>query len=416
MDKLFRLAGRPELDAHHEAATAAFWGHWLDGCTEPEARAIVGVESVQAAYTCWALFDLPTPDGRTLAERLLAGEGEPPTEAERAWLERLRDSHLTLYEVTDVRAGQGFTLRDLWRDAALDVREHAASRQLARWDLLAARIVREAGDAPFVMEGGAYPLPAGAKRPILQALRRARRDFGRRVPAADDRLFFKRHAYRFNHFWLEHVALRPPPRLVTPEGDAVALARAFFEVRDAGAARARLAACRELVDDGDGTCRWLEPTDAGQRVLGTIRLEGRRLTVEGLSAARVARARALLEAALGDAVAYRATRHAGGARPRPAPDRQPVPPPLGASGVPVDVEARLIRDFKEQHYRDWLDRPLPALNGRTPREAARHPAGRRRLVEVLKWMENQEARATAGGRPAYDFGWMWRELGLDPTR
>jgi hypothetical protein len=78
------------------------------------------------------------------------------------------------------------------------------------------------------------------------------------------------------------------------------------------------------------------------------------------------------------------------------------------------VEARLVREWKAQHYRDWPDRPLPGLRGRTPRQAARMPAWRPRLIELLKWMENQEARHATAARPAYDLGWIWRELDVAP--
>jgi hypothetical protein len=55
-------------------------------------------------------------------------------------------------------------------------------------------------------------------------------------------------------------------------------------------------------------------------------------------------------------------------------------------------------------YRVGLDTPLPALRGQTPREAAGSKAGRPRVVALLKDMESLSA---------YDFGWMWGDLGLD---
>jgi hypothetical protein len=33
-------------------------------------------------------------------------------------------------------------------------------------------------------------------------------------------------------------------------------------------------------------------------------------------------------------------------------------------------------------------------------------------VDALKQLENAGQRAERSGRPAYDFGWIWRELGL----
>ena len=75
--------------------------------------------------------------------------------------------------------------------------------------------------------------------------------------------------------------------------------------------------------------------------------------------------------------------------------------------------AALLAEFKRSHYRGWLDVPLPALGGRTPRHAARLKTVRPRLIDLLKELESHETRAATSESPAYDFGWMWRELGLE---
>ncbi len=72
-----------------------------------------------------------------------------------------------------------------------------------------------------------------------------------------------------------------------------------------------------------------------------------------------------------------------------------------------------MQAFYERHYRAWLDEPLPALAGRTPREAANLKSARPKVIALLKDMENLSARERLEGRPAYDFGWMWGQLGLE---
>lgn len=67
--------------------------------------------------------------------------------------------------------------------------------------------------------------------------------------------------------------------------------------------------------------------------------------------------------------------------------------------------------MKTKHYADWVDHPLPALDGRTPRTAARSKAGRRQLEVLLKDMEEHEARGPKGQR--YDFSGIRAELGLE---
>ena len=61
----------------------------------------------------------------------------------------------------------------------------------------------------------------------------------------------------------------------------------------------------------------------------------------------------------------------------------PAPPEL--------VEA--LMDFKRRHLEEWLDTPIPALSGMTPREAATKPRKRKELVMLLKEIEHHESRA-----------------------
>jgi hypothetical protein len=80
--------------------------------------------------------------------------------------------------------------------------------------------------------------------------------------------------------------------------------------------------------------------------------------------------------------------------------------------IQPETQEELVGQYYEQHYRKWVDEPLPALRGRTPREAAAQARERPRVVALLKEMENMSARQHLAGRAAYDFGWMWGELGL----
>ena len=64
------------------------------------------------------------------------------------------------------------------------------------------------------------------------------------------------------------------------------------------------------------------------------------------------------------------------------------------------MEAEVVGQYYEEHYRKWLDEPLPALDGRTPREAAALKSARPKLISLLKAMENMAERQRREGRPA----------------
>ncbi len=86
--------------------------------------------------------------------------------------------------------------------------------------------------------------------------------------------------------------------------------------------------------------------------------------------------------------------------------------------VPPEVARPLIHAHLDRHYVKILDEPLPVLGHVSPREAARTDAGRSKVVDWLKDMENHVARTGDGTDPMadYDFGWIWRELGITEKR
>jgi hypothetical protein len=80
----------------------------------------------------------------------------------------------------------------------------------------------------------------------------------------------------------------------------------------------------------------------------------------------------------------------------------------------ADPELQAVADsFLDQQYHEWIDQPVPLLGGKTPRQAAASKRLRPKLIDLLKSFENREARLPAAGGKPYDFGWIWRELGLE---
>nr|MDP2497424.1 hypothetical protein [Candidatus Palauibacterales bacterium] len=82
--------------------------------------------------------------------------------------------------------------------------------------------------------------------------------------------------------------------------------------------------------------------------------------------------------------------------------------------LPPGVETELVHRVLDRHYREWPDEPVPALGGRTPREAVEEGAGRERVAVLLRSFEEMEESKPPGER--YDFGWLWKELGIEDLR
>ena len=84
-----------------------------------------------------------------------------------------------------------------------------------------------------------------------------------------------------------------------------------------------------------------------------------------------------------------------------------------APKLPPEEAVRVMRELLDRHYRWVIDEPLPALGNIPPRAAIRTLEGRQKVIGWLKHLENGEGRrAREDGTPPYDFGWMWRELGV----
>ncbi|MDP9442326.1 MAG: hypothetical protein M3P34_09185, partial [Actinomycetota bacterium] len=124
----------------------------------------------------------------------------------------------------------------------------------------------------------------------------------------------------------------------------------------------------------------------GERVVrGRVRVSGRRIVVEANSAERLEQLLELVEEAapevnLVDSVAVPLAPtghpdHGGGVTPQPVAlvtEELAEEPPTGER----------MREYEER----WVDEPVPALGGRSPREAAADPDRRRDLLRLLAEM------------------------------
>lgn len=85
-----------------------------------------------------------------------------------------------------------------------------------------------------------------------------------------------------------------------------------------------------------------------------------------------------------------------------------------ATGAKLDPRraAEIVGKAKKEHYAKWPDEALPALDGKTPRQAMATEAGRRAVRDLVRGIENIEERARTRGDAAFDAAGLRRELGL----
>jgi len=168
----------------------------------------------------------------------------------------------------------------------------------------------------------------------------------------------------------------------------------------------------------------------GRAVLGRILLGQTRWRLEAFGGERFAQLRRQFEAHLGQCLRFTSERlddlGLRMATKEPSVDESLVPPRLldepqrillASSRVPPLPPGRSREEVELElmHAADrvFLDDNIPALDHKTPREAARDPALRPRLIHLLKQrVQAHDERNLRTGRTD-DINWLLRELGAD---
>ncbi len=357
---------------------------------------------------------------------------------ERDVAARISAACLRLQRVRSVEEGRWIDLEDVLSGETVLVRSADVSREATRWDILLCRVMDD-DSIPSLWGPVLFYKPDEEPDLLAECERLAA---VHRVPVGGDRLF---RAAAFELMRFVPAGRHAAPSLFTAEGDPLIDGRASWRIADASAALELLDDPPQLAwvgesEDGSGEAfQWtvareqlrmsetpLPPgalrfesslTEMPGRVcLATFELTDEELRCTAVSEARLNAAIELIRMRLGALVELRdrSTQPIEADLSSPGPDRarQPRKSPPGISAVAArDLERQLLND----HYRRWLDESLPALEGRSPREASQG-AQCDELELLLRGIENRAERARRDGTAWPDLSWLRDELGLNESQ
>ena len=393
-------------------------------------------------------------DEQNVIDDYLKRRGWRETVSARHYLEALRDSHVSLYEIVDIDPGRSVTVRDLLLGGeAVTVDERLGSKSLARWDHIAARIVTVNGKEHFT--GGTLRFRHEASQELLSVFdemaEQMKEELLEAAEETGDESPIELESVRrlivlglpcapiFSRHWTVDTIMQlqaPLPELRNSDGEAIVFCEVRFPI---AGDEAKVAAVLDGIEafereaDDEAHWAWLAPgspfdrmdgdgedppaADADDTIpmtsLGDAALRGGALVLAVNSEERAERGRDLLASRLGDLVGSPLTSHQDPIQAMAEYAGEPEDEP----GLPPEEAARIIHAYFDEHFRRTLDEPLPVLDGKTPREAAATPEGRDQAIDWLKRLENTEHhRATQQGEKPYDTAWIWRELGLKDHR
>ncbi|MGH9039568.1 MAG: SEC-C metal-binding domain-containing protein [Acidimicrobiia bacterium] len=265
----------------------------------------------------------------------------------------------TVYEIEEVSPGTGLSVVDLRTGDRLDVRERTFSRQARTGTLVCARAVPDGETHQFV--GAVFPVAPGRENELLELC-----DYG------DPEELCR---------WVR--ALRLPPTLVTRENEPVVACQAVLTVDDPAVAGKVLDQWYDV--EGAGWVEMFEVAPGEDILRAMFELDGDRLTVTTHSEARLDRVLGVLRDELRGAVVVSENR-----RPLRTGEMPEAPPVLSRRGGAPDGalldqldQSAVVVQIQDEMERRWLDEPVPALGGLTPREAAADPTRREQLERLL---------------------------------
>lgn len=397
------------IDRMIQFATATYGKDWLE-----HSRFFKEYHEAEQLALPWALFDFEIA-GETVAARFLEREFRNLSSVDRLIIAAELRAWLSIWEVTGVEPGQRVTLVDLLTGEQRTVADSTASRVLQPHDGVLARVLDTDGPSFF---SGLHPrsLPP---QDLPELVRLARGYLRRKRHVPIERLQDGKVGRYLIRKWEKAVLLHDlrcltPPSISNTDGDPLAHVTDLFLIDrrgDASQVIARLEAMEgAFVEEAAGALPAVvfeRPGDQDGTMIGQAEVDGDTLRLHTNSLRRADALQARVETACGGLIHHMGREEAAFAE-------EELQAMLGfGAGQPPEHDPELEQvglELKQRHYADWADKPLPALQGQTPREAVRTPAGRQQVDTLLKTMANQEARNK--GQWAFDFSGLRAELGL----
>ena len=371
-------------------------------------------------FCSWSIFNwfyepgvvdgpLRLPPGMTPADFFLEKEKGRIGDTEKALIAAISYAPFSFHEVISCEPGRGFLLKDVLTGEEIDVLERSASKDAREGDILFGRVAT-VGDISMLFGCGCYAFPPDYKPSIIglrKWMRRGRRKITREMLGeceADIRkayLDMSRSLFRL-------------PTLCNTDGEPLVMQTLHYEIDSPARAFSGLAGL--CVTESEDQLRALaKPDERGDiahveipwnrmgrkksvldsTVLGVLVIEGKTLQVTVNSAARAERIRKEIKTRLGEGARFKtALIHSTEAMLKEARTR------AARQEAPARKDEKLMQhpEVREHlarmvafHWEGWVDEKIPALGGKSPRQAVKTADGRESVEALLRSAERRAA-------------------------
>ena len=352
---------------------------------------------------------------RNVAELLLGPGGPAFAPHQRSWIEQLRRRPLRLYDITEVLPGAGMRLCDALDTEAAPVMvyEKSGSAHARVGNLIGVRIMEAGGH--HEISGAAYPFSRLMNASLLAQLHAAAGDAAVQGEELPHRL-----SAIIRRCWIAQYAkpLPLPTVIDSHSGDPMLLITDHYRVRSWDDLAAALKTQSDIEGDrASGWARLFACADGLTRQSVSINLGKGEDRIELFYKTQnyADQGRPWFEALAGKSVEFAgrvlsdprsAMKHPQSGKPGSSASTVP--------NLPPEVLAEAIEKALRRSYANWSDEPVPALGGKTPRQALATAAGRERVRGLLRSYEaGEKVQAAQQGRREISYAFLWEALGLE---
>jgi hypothetical protein len=359
----------------------------------------------------WVVFDylIDEDNDKTLID-LYMENNKMLSLDEHKVLTMMKNSVISLYEVQEVFPEKGLLLKDLLMGGEYDVREKAATRSVRKWDIFASRLLLL--DSSYIMSGSVYSYHLKQKERILDDIHAEFEDYKMDYPDASMDDFLKYNSENFNFYWYDLILNPTPIKLHTTSGEPMLISKAMFEIKDIEAVTKGLTKIKGF-EQGIDSYTWYDKRnkEGSATILGRAEIKDDKLILESNSKKRLEKGKKLILEALSDAVVHKVDTFQDPMEAMKSYKESPTDKPVNE--LPLDIQQQIYTKFMQGLYEKWLQEKIPALDDRTPMQAVKTEEGKRKVIELLKSIENSEEHNKKEGRPFYDISLIWERLKIE---
>ena len=425
------------LNTHHrKAVSRAIDIMLLEGLNEEDQNQIDALdnETLQGVHlnaTEWLLAEglIQVKEEEKRVVDVLLGLGGPLfTIEQRRWLQQLSEQPMRLYTVTDVIPEQQMTLCDAIDTSAapMVVIERAGSQASLLGTMIGARLML--ADGQHELSGGVYAFSHLMGASVLNIIKN---DAARAAQHPIAQQVFI--SFIIRRKWLEQFIkpMEMPTMMDAQSNNPILLLTDHYRVKEWAKLDEALTSKLDVEGDRVGGWRRLKKcADGLTRSISNINISygPNKIELFHKTQAEADKGRKWFDQLAGDAVEFTGREISdpiGVLKNRPIGQKnQPASTKSASSRAQPakanidqnpDIIANLIERHIHQFYANWPDEPIPALDGKTPRQAMTTASGLERVKGLIRsYEQSEEAQGAEQGRREISYAFLWNTLGLKP--